>query len=340
MNDLILRDSFQKSCPTIVEGLKRAQSIFDSIKNFDDIERLFLKGNGLSEHTYRSYLTAVKQFYEFTNGLNPLQITAAHIESFYDNLVKTVDRNTACLRIEGLTKFFAGIRQVIPIYTTPFELMPEKLKKKLHRTKKGNRKKKALTTSEVKSLLVWLEKDTSEYGAANYSTIFMLVTSGLRSAELLQLKWKNIEMIEGQWTAYFIGKGGKDAEQELYGLAIDACIKYYRQVFRRDPRSDDALFWTTPRFPGDERRPLKNHQTLWTRIKNVGTEAKKAGIIKRDLVFSPHLFRRSYASALEKMGMPVSSIQKKTRHSNLETLAKHYLSNDEPAESYLDKMLT
>ncbi|GAJ03543.1 unnamed protein product, partial [marine sediment metagenome] len=86
-------------------------------------------------------------------------------------------------------------------------------------------------------------------------------------------------------------------------------------------------------------RPLKNHQTLWTRIKNIGIDAKEAGIIKRDLVFSPHLFRRSYASALEKMGMPVSSIQKKTRHSNLETLAKHYLSNDEPAESYLNKML-
>ncbi|GAJ10716.1 unnamed protein product, partial [marine sediment metagenome] len=91
MTDIILRDNFQKSCPTIVEGLKRAQSIFDSIKSFDDIERLFLKGNGLSEHTYRSYLTAVKQLYEFTNGLNPLQITTAHIEGFYDDLVKKVD---------------------------------------------------------------------------------------------------------------------------------------------------------------------------------------------------------------------------------------------------------
>jgi integrase len=338
MNDLILRDSFQKSCPTIVEGLKRAQSVFDSIKSFKDIERVFLKGNGLSPHTYRSYLTAVKQLYEFTEHLNPLQVTPAHIESFYDDLMKKIDRSTACLRIAGLKKFFQGIRSVIPIYTSPFEIMTEKLQKKLKKTKKG-RKKKALTTQEVKSLLTWLEKDTSEYGLANYSTIFMLVSSGLRSAELLQLKWKNIEMVEGQWMAYFIGKGGKEAEQELYGLAVSACIRYYRKVFRRDPRQEDALFWTTPRFPGDERRPLKNHQTLWTRIKNIGIEAKEAGIIKRDLVFSPHLFRRSYASALEKLGMPVSSIQKKTRHSNLETLAKHYLSNDEPAKSYLDKML-
>ncbi|GAI75437.1 unnamed protein product, partial [marine sediment metagenome] len=221
---------------------------------------------------------------------------------------------------------------------SPFEIMTEKLQKKLRKTKKG-RKKKALTPQEVKSLLTWLEKDKSEYGAANYSTIFMLVSSGLRSAELLQLKWKNIEMIEGQWIAYFIGKGNKEAEQELYGLAVDACNRYYRKVYRRDPRPDDALFWTVPSYPGDTRRPLKNHQTLWTRIRNIGVAAGEAGIIKRDLVFSPHLFRRSYASTLEKMGMPVSAIQLKTRHSNLETLAKHYLSNDEPAKEYLDKML-
>ncbi|UCB47177.1 MAG: phage integrase N-terminal SAM-like domain-containing protein, partial [Spirochaetota bacterium] len=99
MNDLSLSTDLQKSFPTITAGLKKAQHILDSIKSFEDIERVFLMGAGLSAHTYRSYLTAVKQLYEFTDGLNPLQITPAHIEKFYDHLVKKVDRNTAYLRI-------------------------------------------------------------------------------------------------------------------------------------------------------------------------------------------------------------------------------------------------
>jgi len=37
-----------------------------------------------------------------------------------------VDRNTAYLRIRGLKKFFSGIRNVLPIYTSPFEIMSEK----------------------------------------------------------------------------------------------------------------------------------------------------------------------------------------------------------------------
>ncbi len=145
-------------------------------------------------------------------------------------------------------------------------------------------------------------------------------------------------MVEGKWTAYFIGKGEKEAEQELYGRAVDACNRYFRKVFRRDPKPEDALFWTVPSYPRDTRRPLTNHQTIWLRIKKIGAAAREAGIIKRDIVFSPHLFRRSYATGLYKSGMKIKSIQEKTRHTSIETLVKHYVYDDELATPYLDKM--
>lgn len=338
MNDLILRDDFQKSCPTVVEGLKRAQSIFDSIKSFEDIERVFLKGAGLSPHTYRSYLQSIKQLYEYTDHRNPLQIIPADIEAFYDDLMKRVDRNTARLRIAGIKKFFAGIRTVIPIYTSPFELMTEKLQKKINGTKKGNRTKKALTTTEVKDLLAWLEKDQTVRGLEDHAIIYMLFTSGLRADELVQLKWKDIDMVDGSFTASFIGKGGKDAEQELYPAAVNACIRYYNKAFRRDPRPDDALFWTLPRFEGDPPRPI-SYWTLWDRVKKAGAAAREAGIIKRNVSFSPHLFRRSYATCLYKSGMKLKAIQEKTRHANIEVLTKHYIDDNEPATPYLEKIL-
>jgi site-specific recombinase XerD len=336
MNKIVSRENFKGLPSSLTEGVRKAQVIFNSIKSFEDIEHVFLKGAGLSKNTYRSYLAAIKQLYEFTGHRNPLQITPADIERFYDDLIIKVDRNTASQRIAGLKKFFSGIRGVIPIYTSPFELMTEKLKKKISRTKKGNRIKPALMKSEATSLLTWLKDQQSIQGFENYAIIFMLITSGLRADELCQLHWKDIEALDGSIKAFFTGKGNKDAEQELYGPAVQACREYFRKAFKRDPAPVDNLFYTIE-SAGHPAKPLTPH-CLWERSKRIGAGAKKEGIIKRDIIFSPHLFRRSYATLLNKSGMRLKSIQVKTRHSNIETLTKHYIDNSESAWPYLQKL--
>lgn len=337
MNDLTISPQFQESLPTVVEGLHRAQNIFESIQSFEDIERVFLKGAGLSPNTYRAYLEAVKQLYDFTDGLNPLQIQPRHIEAFYDDLVKHADRNTAYLRIAGLKRFFKGIRSIIPFYTSPFELMNEKLKKKLSRTKKGNRTKKALNLKETRGMLKYLKSDISLQGKQNYAIVFMLVTSGLRAFELLQLQHKDIEPFEGKYTARFIGKGDKEAEQEIYEPALKACIEYFRTQFNRKPKPEDYLFYTIPRYPGEPVRPL-HYQTMYNHIEKVGVAVRKNQIITRNLQFTAHLFRRTYATLLYKKGMRVKAIQKLTRHASLDTLMKHYIDDSEPAAGYLDSI--
>lgn len=338
MNEIISSEKYKGLPSSLTEGLKKAQVVFDSISSFEDIERAFLKGAGLSPHTYRSYLTAVKLLYEHTGHKNPLQITPADIECFYDDMIARADRNTAGQRIAGLKKFFAGIRGVIPIYTSPFDLMNEKLTKKLNASKKGNRTKPALTKTEANSLLTWLNGQETIQGVENYAIIFMLITSGLRADELCQIRWKDIEVLDGSIKAFFTGKGGTDAEQELYGPAVDACRVYFQKAFNRDPDPQDYIFLTLER-KGHPPRPATPH-FLWERTKRIGKGAKEQGIIKRDIIFSPHLFRRSYATLLSKTGMKLKSIQLKTRHSNIETLTKHYIDDSEPARQYLDKLFS
>lgn len=227
---------------------------------------------------------------------------------------------------------------MIPFYTSPFEIMSETLARKLNRTRKGNRTKKALNKTELRDLLAWLSEDRTVQGLENYAIVFMLVTSGLRASELCQLRWKDLELHEGKWTASFIGKGEKTAEQELYGPAVEAVRAYFRKAFNRVPMGEDPLFWTVPAFNGDRERPLY-YTTLWHRIHNIGEAARTQGIIKRDIVFSPHLFRRTYATGLYRSGMKIKAIQNKTRHSNVEVLIKHYIHDEEPAAAYLEKLL-
>jgi integrase len=316
--ELVLASDFTTAFPTIAAGLKKCQSIFDAIKNFEDIERTFLLGAGLSVNTYRSYLEAIKQFYTFTNHKHPLQVVPGDIEAFHDHLIEGgADRNTASLRIRGLKKFFSGIRNVIPFYTSPFELMSETLVRKLNRTKKGNRTKAALSLAEVKRLLAWLELEHPEEHAA----IFMLVTSGLRASELLQLRWKDISFNEGAWTAVFTGKGSLEAEQELYGPAVEVL-----RSLRRSTAPEARLF------------ELDYHQ-LWAHVSAMGKLARERGILTRDVQFSPHLFRRTYATLLYRAGMGLKAIQCKTRHASLEVLAKHYIDDSEPASPVLERAL-
>jgi integrase len=338
MNDLTYPNQLENLYPTLPKSLEKTFKILSKITCFEDVERVFLKGAGLSINTYKSYLESTKQFYKFTNHKLPTQCTPGDVEAFYDDLCERVDRNTAYLRIRGLKKYFEGVKRVIPFFESPFDCMDEKLKKKLNRTKRGNRTKKTLTPQEVKKLLSWLADDKTEYGMENYAIVYMLVSSGLRAAELSQLKWKNIEFFEGRGTAYFVGKGGKEAEQELYEPALRACTEYFRKVFKRVPKQEDYLFYTIPSYSGDVRRPLTKHQTLWVRIKKIGAAAREEGIIKRDVNFSPHLFRRAYATGLYKMGMKIKAIQEKTRHVSIETLVKHYVYDDEPASPYLEKI--
>jgi integrase len=183
----------------------------------------------------------------------------------------------------------------------------------------------------VKRLLAWLEKDSSAKGQRDYAVVYTLVTSGLRSAELVQLRWKDLELFEGTWTARFIGMGNREAEQELYTQAVEACRRYFKSQFKREPVPEDALFWTFPTYRGDKTRPLA-YQTLWRRIKEIGKAARELG-------WSPHLFRRFYATALYKSGMGIKAIQEKTRHTNIDILVRHYIHDEEPASPYFEKML-
>jgi integrase len=341
MNDLIIpTKELEKLYPTLPGSLKKTYQVLKSIESFEDVERIFLKGAGLSINTYRNYLEAVKQFYKYTKNKLPTQCTPADIECFYDSLIeKGVDRNTARLRIAGLKKYFEGVKKVIPYYESPFDIMSEKLTHKLNRTKKGNRTKKSLSPAEMKRVLSWLSEDKTELGLENYAIVFMLSTSGLRASELAQLSWKNIECFEDRFTANFIGKGGKEAEQELYEPALRACTDYFKKAFKRIPKPENHLFYTVPSYSRERRRPLVLRHTIWKRIRTIGEAARKEGIIKRDLGFSPHLFRRSYATGLYKSGMGIKAIQVKTRHASVDTLMKHYIHDDEPASKYLDLML-
>jgi integrase/recombinase XerD len=325
--------------PGLAAGLREAQRIFESVKSFEDIERVFLKGAGLSPNTYRCYLSSVKQFYQWSGGKHPLQVTAADIEAFYDEIVKRVDRATAYNRIQGLKRFFRGVEAVVPIFVSPFKSMAEKLLHKLGRCPKKRRTKAALTRTETLALLSHLRDSSEPADREDFAIVQMLLTSGLRGSEFCQLSWGRVQHSEEDgWYFTFTAKGGDEQTQELYGPAVEAARQAFRERFHREPKASDALFHGLPEHSGAPVRPLAYH-ALWSRVRRIGEAARASGVLKRDLQFSPHLFRRSFATLLARSGMDLKSVQTLTRHASIETLCRHYVDSSEKASPVFAKIL-
>ncbi len=314
--------------------LKGLQEI-DEISSFDDVERLFLRGVGNSPATYKVYRNKVKLFYDFTNGMHPLLVKPADIEAFYDQRIKRVGRQTAYLDIQALKCFFKGVERTVPFYVSPFKKMPDKLLKKLSKTKQ-NGTKKALNRAEVRRLFDYLGKDKTEQGLEDYAIIRFLYATGLRGAELCAMTWGSIEYDEDKGSYYVngIGKGSRPFRQEVVDPeAVTAAERYFEKAFRRKPKGENRAFWTVPTNFSKERRPLP-YPSLRYRIDRVGERVKAAGVITRDIEFTSHLFRRSIITNLSKAGMRVKALQNFSRHASVETLLKHYVDDDEPASKY------
>lgn len=329
MNDLV---SLQNKA---METIKK----FQQVESFQDLKLWLFQGKGQSRHTYAAYLEAVKQFYTLFDGLHPLQWTPAHIEEFYDHILSKNSRATADLRIAGLKKICSNIKELMPFWENPFDIMSESVKSKLTAGERGKRKL-ALYKKELQATLEFLKKDTTLKGKQNYAMVLTLVTTGLRAAELCSLNYNSLEHDPDTdiWYLKGIGKGNKPFYQEVHPDAVNASLEAFRARFKRDWKQGDALFWSLENYHG--KPPVQmNKAVLWRRLHDIGLQLKAQGLIRKEIEFSAHLFRRTYLTLLSREGMKAVEIQRHSRHSNIETLIDHYIDTKESTKPYLDKIL-
>ena len=310
---------------------------FNQVDSFDDIERLFLRDRGLSGNTYATYTASVKSAYTFLDGKHPLQWTAPDVEAFYDYERKRNGISTASLRMAGLRNFMQSIKTTLPFWTTPFESMGEATRRKIA-TPAIPKQKAALYAVEVQAVLHNLRMDKSEKGRWNLAMVLTLFTTGLRAQELCDLSGESLEhdLDTDTWYVKGIGKGRKPFSQELHPDALAALLDVHGGKL---PEGTEPLFLSLESFHGKVRTRLTK-AVLWTRLHDIGEDMKARNLIRRDVEFSAHLWRRTFLTLLSKEGMSLRAIQAISRHASIETLARHYVDDRESPRPYLDKILT
>ena len=165
---------------------------------------------------------------------------------------------------------------------------------------RGRKLPDVLTEAERKALLQQPNR-RAPTSLRNLCMIRLMLNAGLRSAEVLNLKVRDIDWMSGKLSVRD-GKGGKDRTLWMNEEDLDL-LQSWRE---RRPEQSDLLFTTLQGHPVSDRY-------LRAMVKRV---AGKAGIEKR---VYPHLLRHTFATDLYRKTKNIRLVQKALGHEDLST---------------------
>jgi site-specific recombinase XerD len=245
-----------------------------------------LQRRNFSPTTIRSYLYAVERFARHFK-CRPDRLNHTHLRSYQAYLLRTgqLQPKTVRLHVSALRFFFVKtLRRRYLLDDTPYPKAPQRLPS-------------ILSIEEMARLIEAAD------GLYHRTMLMVLYSTGMRSAELLQL---HVADIDSRRMLIHIryGKGGHDRYVPLSPTLLETLRVYYR--------------WMRPKtwlFPGTVHnwradKPITK-RVLWNAVV---LAAERADLRKR---VSPHLIRHSYATHLLESGADLRTIQLLLGHVNI-----------------------
>ena len=174
------------------------------------------------------------------------------------------------------------------------------------------RSKRALNRSEVAQLLDLWARDRRPMGVRNYALLRLMIYTGLRRAEVVALRWDDIDF-EDQLVTVRHGKGDKERIAAIADMTDETIGSLYA-LWEAQDGAYDHIFPTmtagyNPRFYTDE--PM-NAETI---VRVVRGSGKRIGIER----LSAHDLRRTHITLALNSGAPLPDMQAQAGHANAAT---------------------
>jgi integrase/recombinase XerD len=187
-----------------------------------------------------------------------------------------------------------------------------------------------LTADEVKALLRVPDRRTLK-GRRDYALLLLMLSSGLRKAEVCSLSIENLSTYRNQTVVDVIGKGQKQRRVALTNEVMEAVLDYQKSLKNAVPRlfTDETtqsatrpLFFTLGERGNTEPAPLtpKAVDCLIRRV-------KKAALLTKRI--TPHTTRHTFATSLLDKGVDLRTVQELLGHSHIRTTEKYLHTSDE-----------
>ena len=258
------------------------------IKAFLDYLK-FEKGN--SDNTIKSYNIDLKNFFDYLEK-NIKEVNTEDIYEYIEYLKGKYVYNTVIRKVSSIKSLFK--------FCYMEKLIDKDPSNKIKNLNKEKRLPEILTLEEIKKIINSF--DHTPENRLNQMICKMLIATGARISEILNLEIKNVENTDFEFVKVF-GKGSKYRYIPIYP-ELENELKEYINVYRSQLKSSVGSFLL---FPGIRR------ENFW---KVLNKHALNVGIEKK---IHPHLFRHSTATLLLENGADIRMVQEILGHASIKT---------------------
>lgn len=258
------------------------------IKAFLDYLK-FEKGN--SDNTIKSYNIDLKNFFDYLEK-NIKEVNTEDIYEYIEYLKGKYVYNTVIRKVSCIKSLFK--------FCYMEKLIDKDPSNKIKNLNKEKRLPEILTLEEIKKIINSF--DHTPENKRNQMICKMLIATGARISEILNLEIKNVENTDFEFVKVF-GKGSKYRYIPIYP-ELENELKEYINVYRSQLKSSVGSFLL---FPGIRR------ENFW---KVLNKHALNVGIEKK---IHPHLFRHSTATLLLENGADIRMVQEILGHASIKT---------------------
>ncbi len=300
-------------------------ALFSGGDTAEDLVYEFLKGRSqLTEVAYRGDL---KAFFEFTttqfclpkvvNGkLLFSEIRRVHILKYKKSLDSHVSirrkpyaPNTINRKISAVSSFFQFLLQREIIEKNPAEFCTRPSRIVIEETQ-------AFSDREMKSFFDLVIQDAEPLHKA---VILLLFTTGMRQAELRNLKASNFKTHEGIRFLNYLGKGQKINQIPVHPTAAYYIDEYiaWMSVVGRKIEDTDFLFQPTKNSHGAKINKRLSHTSLGYIV------GKWARQINKDKRITPHSARATFISSLIDNGEDIYYVSQLVNHADVRTTQRY-----------------
>jgi integrase/recombinase XerC len=254
--------------------------------------------------------------YDFFNwcGKSPERVTEIDVDLWRQELERRgLAHSTVYARISRVSSFFEWAMKrpdlAERIKRNPVDLARPKAPKAYQ-----NGSCKALDDEEAKALLSVIRGKASfddVVGKRDLALVLLFLSTGMRRAEILNLRWKHLKL-NGRLTITTRIKGGDVVRQDVDDPSVlDALLDYLKASGRWGNLEADDPLWTRHDRAGKSGKALTAHGFA-ANLKRYGAKVGIADI-------HPHQLRHTSARILEEETGSVGAVQEMLNHRNQAT---------------------
>lgn len=281
-----------------------------------------------SPHTRKSYRSDITQFFDFLKDhfseiSNYESVERVHFVAFRNWLTdnnlapKSINR-----KIAANSSFFDFLIEKNLVHFNPCSSIKRPRQEVISPTND-------LSDVEI-STLFELIANLKGPGLLHKAVLYTLFTTGIRKAELINLKRKNFVIKDSHYTIEVRAKGGKQLTKVVHPQCAEVILEYmtFLESDGEKIHPEDWIFRPSknPLDPAHTLKPLNPKSVDYI----VKTWCKRAGINHR---ISPHSARASYIGSALDAGIDLFKISKDVGHASVKTTEEYNKRRQKLSES-------